>query len=260
MNLYLSISKYSFSKYLAYPFELGADFVKRILQIIFMIVFWNLAITENQTGVSLPNLVSYFMIASFMSDIVMVERLDFGNYISQLIRKGEINTTLIRPVRILQYIYFDILGKRLVNIVFGILILFIAFIIHPPASIFGLFNFLIFLFAAVVIGIGINITIGSIAFLITDNSFFLMATSQIVRILGGSFVPLYFFSPQIAQVIGLTFFPFLVFKPIDALNSTTFSPQIAQDLVIALFWMVIMNFIALLLWRYGIKKYEAIGI
>lgn len=225
-----------------------------------MIAFWSLAISENTTGISITTIISYFMIASFISDIVMVERLDFSGHVSDNIRNGGINTILIRPVKVLIYLYFDILGKRLVNITLGFLLFAVALIIHPPASIFAVFNFFIFLNLAIILGIGINIIVSSITFFVTDNTFFAMAIAQTIRILGGSFIPLYFFSEQIASVIQKTFLPFLVFKPIDALNKVAFSNEIFIDVIVAIVWIVILHIIALLLWRYGIQKYEAIGI
>ncbi len=260
MKLYLSVTKYSFLWFMTYKSEFIADILKRILQIVFMVMFWNLVIKENESLVSLEKLISYFIVVAAISDFIMIERLDFGKFISQNIKHGTLNNILIKPVNVTKYLYAYTLGDRLSNLLFAFASIVIAVLITPPSSILHILLSVVFLLLAIAIGLAINIFVGLLSFYLVETHHINLLIQYIVRVISGAFVPLYFYTESAQKILNLTPFPSLVFRPIDTLFAQKADSNTFEYLIIGIIWAIVLNIIVYFLWKYSLKKYEAIGI
>lgn len=259
MKIYFEVAKFSFQWFLVYPLEFASEIVKRVLQVIFILLFWKLIVEQNDTLMSIEEIITYFIIVGAISDFIMVERLEFGRELSKLIRYGSITNFLIRPLSTLLYVYSSSIGDRMANIGYSIISLVIAFLISQSYSLQSILLFLPFLGMGILIGLGINLIIGSIAFYVTDTTHLEFLTQIIIRIFSGAFIPLAFYSENIQRILELSPFPHLVYLPISILTNS-YSGNLAQDFLVGVFWGTILLALGSLLWKKSLRNYEATGL
>jgi ABC-2 type transport system permease protein len=78
-------------------------------------------------------------------------------------------------------------------------------------------------------------------------------------LLGGRWIPLNFFPPVVANVFNLLPFMFLFSFPVQIFQGQISMGQILRSTAIEIFWLGLFLFIGKVLWKAGVKKYEAYG-
>ncbi len=260
MGMYLDVFKFYFSRYFAYPLEILGSVFRRFFEIILVILFW-LTISRTTTKhVDMREISSYFLIAGAVNEFVMAQTLTFAMKLSDTIMRGELNNYLIKPVRIIPYLYFSTLGRLGLNILLGTVSFIAGIILMPPKSFAAFGLFIAYLVCALFISLGFNIIGGSITFAVTDSMGIRTTIQHIIRLLSGLLVPISFFPSHIRSIVMLSPFPSMVFGPSNALHQAGIDSASLMSLSIAAMWAVIMPILGILVWRHYIKRYEAIGI
>lgn len=260
MQLYLDIITFNFFRFLAYPFEILGNVGKRSFSIVFLILFWSIIGRYSSTKINIHDITGYFLIASSVNSFVMAEYTVFGDWINMIIRIGDLNNYMIRPIPLLPYLYSTYVGRIGLRLSFSFITLILGLLVTPPQSFASILLFFVFLFLAMIISFSLNIIVGVLGFYVTDPSGIRYAVGHFISILSGAAAPLSFFPEGLRNIVLLTPFPYLIFGPINALKMKTIDGSVLSSLGIASVWAVILFFFALIAWQKGIKKYEAIGI
>ncbi|MDQ3099496.1 MAG: ABC-2 family transporter protein [bacterium] len=260
MNLYWNIIKFNFFRFWTYPFEVLAVIGKRTTSIIFLTLFWTIIGKYSTNPVNLKDITSYFLIASAVNTFVMAEYTVFGDWISEIIKQGDLNNYLIKPVNILPYLYSTYFGKIGLRLSFSAFTLILGLIISPPQSFTSIGLFIVFLALAIVISFSFNIFIGVLAFYITEVKGIRNSVGHFISILSGASAPLTLFPVGLKEFILLTPFPYMIYGPINGLKTNVLDISVFKGLAISLIWAIALLVLAYLVWQKGIKKYEAIGI
>jgi ABC-2 type transport system permease protein len=260
MGIYLDIIKFSFLRFFAYPWEIIAFVLKRIIEILFLILFWSL-ISKNSNGqINISQIISYFFISMGIRDLVMSNWGPFGEEVGNQIKTGSINNYLIKPVSIIPTLYSISLGKNGMRIMLSVINLIIGIAIFPPKSMISILLFLIFFILAWSTTFSFNLFQGTLYFHLTDAFAARNALNNFVRILSGDMVPLFLFPYTLGQIIRFTPFPSMVYGPTIALSTSVIDQNVVINIGVALFWAIFLNIAVLWFWRRSIKNYEAIGI
>lgn len=260
MTVYFDIIRFSFLRFLAYPFEIIAMVLKRVFEIIFLILFWTIYIKSSGAVVSISQITAYFLIALGVADLTMARWGALSNHIGNQIKSGQISNYLIKPVSIIPTLYSISLGRNGLRLILAIINIGIGLWIMPPKTALSLLIFILFFINAWAISFAYNILEGSLFLHFTDASGIRNSLQNFIRILTGTMVPLYMFPSPLKEILRFSPFPSMVYLPANALSGTIISGNIISDLCIGFFWVVTLNFLAFSFWSYSMKKYEAVGI
>jgi ABC-2 type transport system permease protein len=258
--IFLSILRFNFLRFFAYPVEIIAEICRTFMGIGFLAFFWWVVSTSSHVSLSLPTIISYFFIAGGVKEIVMAQFGEFGGVIARAIKGGAINNYLTKPTSPILSMYGTALGINGLVIVFAILMIVLGILINPPHTIYGFFFFLLFLFFGWLMCFGYNVFEGSLYFHSPDASGIRASIAHIMGIFSGILVPLYLFPTWLYQIIKFTPFPWMVYGPTNALQFDGWSSDVFFGLCTVVVWSVIINVSAYAFWKWSMKKYEAVGI
>jgi ABC-2 type transport system permease protein len=260
MSLYGRIAWFNFATYLAYPIELAAAVVRPVFEFGFVILFWSIVAASSRQAIQINGLISYFLLATGMSDLLLLSGVKFGSFLAKEIKRGKLSNALIKPVNPLLYEFSQLLGNRGVSTVVAIIFVALGLIVQPPSSWLSVGLFLIYLPIAAIISISLNILVGTVAFYSTESSAIKNVASHMIQVFSGALVPLYLFPETLKTVVSILPFTTAVYGPVHALQTTTITTEVWMGLGSGLVWSVLLLWLALFIWRKGLKKYEAIGI
>lgn len=258
--LYFDILRFSFMRFLAYPWEIVATVLRTLVELVFLIYFWSLFTKSAPNSFGVVGFASYFLIASGINELVMAQWGKFAGGLGEAISTGRINNYLLKPLSILPTIYTTAVGRNGVNKLLAIVTIFVGILIQPPQNILSIFLFVVFFINAVLIAYAYNIIEGTIFFHSSDARGIRNAVNHIIGIFSGLLIPISLFPQPFRGWLELTPFPWMVYGPVNALKTSVFTQQVVMDITIVLFWSITLNLIAHLFWAWSIKKYEAIGI
>lgn len=260
MNVYFDIIRFSFLRFFAYPFEIFATTLKRVFEIIFLIIFWTIYIKSSGAQVSISQITAYFLIAMGVADLTMARWGALSSTIGNLIKSGQISNYIIRPTKLIPSIYSLSLGRNGMRLILAVINILIGLWIVPPNSVFTLLMFFLFFINAWAISFAYNVLEGCLYLHFTDASGIRNSLQNFIRILTGTMIPLYMFPSPLKEFLRFTPFPSMVYLAANSLSSPLITSSAVTDLMIGLFWAISLNLIAHLFWNYSMKKYEAVGI
>lgn len=258
--IYLEIIKFNFLRFFAYPIEIIASVLKRVIEILFLILFWSLVVNSSNSQININQIVSYFFISMGIRELVMAHWGPFGSEIASSIKYGQISNLLIKPLNIIPTLYTISLGKSGMRVILALMNLFIGLIIFPPRSIVSIFLFLLFFVLAWSISFSYNLFLGTLYFHLTEASGVRNALNNLIRVFSGELVPLFLFPFALGQIVRFTPFPSMVYGPTIALSTNNVNQDVVLNILISLFWAIALNIFVYLFWKRSIKNYEAIGI
>jgi len=146
MRIYLNIIKFNFLRFFTYPWEIVASVLKRVVELLFLILFWSLIVKGSNGNINLTQIISYFFISMGIRDLVMSHWGPFGSEVGDEIKSGQINNLLVKPVSVIPTLYSISVGKSGMRMLLAIINLVIGIIIFPPKDLYLLFYLLYFLF------------------------------------------------------------------------------------------------------------------
>lgn len=260
MGIYLDIIKFSFLRFFAYPWEIIASTVKRVVEILFLILFWSLIVKSSGGQINISQIISYFFISMGIRDLVMSHFGPFGGEVGNQIKSGDINKYLIKPVSIIPTLYSISFGRNGMRVLLAIINLGIGLIIYPPKTLTSILLFIFFFITAWATSFAYNLFQGTLYFHLTDAYGVRNAINNFVRVFSGEMIPLYLFPYALEKIVRFTPFPGMVYGPTVALSTNIINISVITDICVATFWAVFLNIVVYLFWKKSIKNYEAIGI
>ncbi len=260
MGIYFDLIKFNFLRFLIYPWEIISSVLKRVIEVLFLILFWTLVAKSSNGQINTAQIISYFFISMGIRDLVMSHWGPFGGELGSQIKSGYINNYLIKPISIIPTLYARALGKSGVRVILALINLLVGIIIFPPKSITSAILFIIFFVSAWWISFAYNLFQGTLYFHLTDASGTRNILNNFIRVFSGEMVPIFLFPAAFGKIIKLTPFPSMVYGPTIALTTNTITQSIFLDIIVSVFWAFLLNILVLKFWKKSIKNYEAIGI
>lgn len=239
-------------------------FVGRVRDVVlfFGLVWLWLAVFSDRSsgGYDAVHIFSYLVLVNLLFVVVVQNQQE---RIADDICEGRINSYLTRPVSYFFAMAFSSLAMRfLVLCTAPFLLLFYRAFFYQYTLTISL-SALPFFFASVVFSICIAILCdflnGCVAFWL-HRAYGPRWLFVIVSLFAsGVHLPLTLLSQTLQTLLFLTPFPAMIFLPASLLVGT--SPfTVLQTLGMQIFWIVFLSCLAAIVWRRGIKRYEAAGI
>jgi len=260
VTVYFDIIRFSFLRFFSYPFEILASVLKRVFEIVFLIIFWTIYIKSSGANISITQISAYFLIALGVADLTMARWGALSSTLGNQIKSGQISNYIIKPTRLIPTIYAISLGRNGLRLLLAIINIALGLYLLPPKTPLTFLIFILFFINAWAISLAYNILEGTLFLHFTDASGIRNSLQNFIRILTGTMVPLYMFPSPLKEIIRFSPFPSMVYLPANALSGTPALNSIATDLGVGILWGIVLNFLAFSFWNYSMKKYEAVGI
>lgn len=243
-----------------YRLEFLANFLRSTFFFVFQVFLWKV-IFENRTdfqGYKLNELLGYYLINIMISPLVH----SHDSYkIMERIKDGRVANSIVRPYSYLKSMYAERLGGKMYALLFFILYLIIIQIFHPFGIYLRLANLGLF-GISIVIGFTFNFLvqflIGCITFWAQSIGGLITASDQILDFLRGNWLPLDILG-SLGKILIIMPFKVVVFLPIGILLGRYSTSQIILQLIQGFIWVLILILIKQIVWKVGLKKFEAVG-
>lgn len=236
----------------AYSFEIMARFVSNFLVLVITVFIWKAAY-KNNIGIAEVNqeqMITYSIISILLVSIYSV-RVD--RIVNERVREGFIAIDFMRPINLIVGWFFDDIGTSIDSFLLTLLpllIFSIAIIKVPlPANLTAFMLFLASVFLSYLILWIITAMTSMIAFWFIELGNLSFVRSQLIRILSGSFVPLWFFPQGVQKVSAFLPFVYIYQVPLSIYIGKINFQQALQSMLIQVVWILILIFLLSLIWK-----------
>lgn len=186
-----------------------------------------------------------------------------SGFISADIRLGRLSPFLLRPAPYIFYQLGNNIGGKVIKsaamLIAVILLLFLFSARIPSLNVVELIAFLASWFIAGTILFFIDISIGIISFWTNDSTSVDELTDAIGAIFSGQIVPLVIFPPLMQSISTLLPFRYTLSFPIEILQNKLTAQGLAIGIGFEIFWLSAFILLYKFLWKYGVKRYSAVG-
>ena len=242
-----------------YRTEVWFQVFAKILVFAGIVLFWSVVGTGN-TGQTYDQLIAYFLVANGARELIDALYGKFGSTIIDDIKDGKISSYLLQPTHTVIFMYFKHFGTRGVTIVFSILYIIVGIVLAPPTSLVAGLLFLVVVGSGAIICFSQSTIVGCGAFWMTEAKGIKNVVNHISKVFSGAMIPLTFFPIAYQTSVMLSPFASYAYLPATLMQTKTVDSFVFLQVGVSIGWAVILLFLSRLVWRKGVKRYEAIGI
>lgn len=264
MRKYIEISKLFFKTQLTYRFDVITAILYTITKILFAYILWGAIFGQNETisGFTFTQMLSYYIISSFLSQIEMSERV--SGEINARIRGGTFSKYMFVPVNVNGYFIAQTFGSAAFYIIFvlgstAIWILIFGMGFFLTSNLFILILTSIMILIGLLFMIQLNFFLGLFAFRYQGIDAFLMIKETLVEFITGGLVPLILLPSSL-----VSFMKYLPFYYVTYLPSMLLIGKKEEEAVMGAFILLIWLFLFVLINRFTYNKmrilYDGVGI
>ncbi len=262
MKKYLIIAYLGIKQVFVYRLSFFLWRIRNIFAIVFVYFLWN-SIMIHRTQLfsySHETLITYILAINLISSFIMGTRT---SEIANDILSGDIANDFLKPISYFKYALSKEIADKGINFFFSVIEVVTLILIFKPSILIqtNLLNYLFFIIAlvlGVVISFFISLCLSCLAFWSNDIWAPRFIYITITTMLAGSFFPLDILPKFLYNLLLLTPFPYLMYLP-TKIFVNGISPQLIFPVVMAVIWAGIMLFASGIIWKSGVKNYNAYG-
>ncbi len=226
--------------------------------ILFVSIFAN---QKEIAGLSLNDTFYYYLLVPIIG---MITGIGMAEPIGDEIREGVLSNHLLKPQHIwLQYITRWLAAKMSTLLILFPFYLIIGIAVHlfiPSIDFLPLILIGIPLaFVAYLLSLLIDLAFAWLAFWVDTLWWVQHLKNFLFGIFAGASIPLDFFPENLRKIANFLPFRFLYYVPIQYSLQRSSLSNLPQDLLVMFSWFIVIYIVALILWKRGIKKYDAFG-
>lgn len=265
MKKYLSVVKTEWQRQLTYRATILSFRIGNIFELLIQLVIWSAIFRNVDTvkGYSYEEMITYILVGWLV--LFLTSNFNLDNHVARQIHKGTLSNFLSKPISYIRYITYLSFGRVSLALLSGVIVqsLFIILfqksivITNDPALII-IAVFMIFI--GFFIKLNLSIIVGFLAFWITEVSGVHFSLKVIQRFLSGAYFPTSLFPNGLVQIISCFPFVYTFFIPTQVILGKTNTREALIGLGVEIVWLFLLMVIVRILWKFGLKKYESIGI
>ncbi len=237
-------------------------FLVGLIPIIVLIFVWLAIIGDQQSinGFTKGDFIVYYLFLQLSWYIVGG---GFGYNVGDAIKKGQINTTLLKPYDVVFSHYIQEQAWKLLSLCIAIPVSStILFLFRDSIHIHFSFEKGILLIISLILG-GILFALlealtGLTAFWLTEIRPVTRLKETVLSLFGGMLIPLTLMPTVLFNLANILPFKYMFYVPISILLDK--SPHAFLDVMIQAGYIVLFYALYKFVWSIGIKKYEAVGV
>lgn len=213
------------------------------------------------SGFNLQNTIVYFIIIQILTTLVFTR---VGFVVATDIQKGDLSNYIIKPISYLLFQALRQFSRNLMQVMFG-LIFFIILLSIVNINFLKEFKLayvspgIISMLLGYVINICLVMIIGLSAFWLSNSSRLLYMFYAILSIFSGLMMPLNFFPENIQNMLFHSPFPYIFYVPTQIFMGNLTLDAYLKIMPISLMYIAILCTLTFVIFKFGIKKYEAVG-
>jgi ABC-2 type transport system permease protein len=264
-NKYVKTFELGFQTALEYRVNFLLSLISAAYPIFIQSFMWT-AIYRNSSeavvyGYTYRQMIAYTFLAGLVARIV---RTGFEYDIMDDIKNGKFSRFLVQPIGYFPYRLGSFLGQKLPNLgmILGIMVvvlLGLRVFWGVSLSLYSILAFVGTLALAVILNFLIFYCFSAIAFWIIEIGFLFEGIRIVTILLSGGIFPLDVFGSRFLQLANLMPFKYTVNYPINVLNGRIAPGESVQGMLIQCAWIAACLVIARVLWRWGSRRYVAVG-
>lgn len=264
VNRGLIIAKTAWVRILNYRFTTLMYRIGEVAETLVLILMWT-AIYSGGSGMikgfSLNEMITYFLIGSLCSVAV---RNFLPSFVSRDISEGRLSMFLVKPIPYVKYVFFNEFGRAALAMITSVCsqILVITFfldkiILNTDSTYISIMIVMVFL--AFIIEWLIGFLVGTIAFW-TDEVEGMQATiDRIKKFFSGGYFPISLLPTSIAFVGSYLPFAYSFYIPALIYLKKISIHEALWGIAVQIVWILVLSLILGIVWKKGLKKYEASG-
>jgi ABC-2 type transport system permease protein len=264
MRKYLAVARITISNILEYRWNFLIGHLRSIVLLVMLYYLWTSVFSKNNNlfGYGLAQIITYVLLVTIIRAIVLNSRTD--NISGEISGGGKFFTYLLQPIGYLRYWFTIDVVYKIIDLVVAIIeVILLALIVKAtlflqtnPVSIL---LFLASLTLATLLYFFLSALISYVTFWTYQGWGIRFAFVLFLEFSAGAFFPLNVLPVPFVNFLKLTPFPYLVFFPINIyLGKVNFSDLVFGFSISAL-WLAILFLTAKVVWKRGLKIYEAAG-
>ena len=260
INPYFLVFKANLAKDMGYRLNYLFTYVLHVTKLLIYLAVWHLIFTDRKEILHY----NWSDIASYYALSTIVLLLLFPTHMFELqplIRKGTLNSILIKPINIEANIFAKFLASKLPTLLIMSVLTYLIFQllsikIHLSISIFTSILLFLSFFLAFYFGLFVSV----LAFWLIEMWPIRRIFQGCMALLGGAIAPLDLLPNYVASIAMFTPFPYFGYFNVKALQGTLSISELQMHCLIVIAWILLFAFIFKLLWKIGLKKYEAVNL
>ena len=256
---YIKTAAVGFLQVANYRTEVWFQVFSKILVFAGIILLWSV-IGSGNSGQTHAQLISYFLVANGVRELIDALYGKFGSYMIDDIKRGKLSAYLLQPTHTVQFMYFRHMGNRGVTMAFSIIYIIVGIILAPPTSLVAGILFVAVVVSASMISMAQGVMVGSGAFWMTEAKGVKNVVNHISKVFSGALIPLTFFPVAYQMPVMLSPFASYAYLPATVLQTKTLDSSLFLQIGASFFWAVSLLSLSRFVWRRGVKHYEAIGL
>lgn len=265
LDQFITFFKIQWQKVLVWRLSVFVYRLGEMLEKIILVSMWIFIYGSSSgmiKGYSMEEMVTYVLIGGLFS--AMSFNLIWGT-VSRDIERGDLSLFLVKPVSYIKYQIYTEFGGWALNILASILaqsvviFLFIdKIIINTDFKTLSIISIMIFL--TIFIEVLIGLLVGFIAFWSEGEVGGFHNLSSIIRkFFAGVFFPLSLLPTSLSFIGFYLPFAYSFFVPAQIYLGKMSMDMAWKGIVIQLVWILILSILVKIVWKKGLKKYEAVG-
>lgn len=250
------------SRSVEYRAQILIRFVSFVFPLVMMTVWLNVVKQGGPVdGWDTTKFVSYYVGMAFINYLASTAFvvLDW----EQDVRLGTLSFKLLKPMDPFHYLITAQIGAKVTLMLFFLPVFIILTIVTPflyyPMSPLTLIELILSVICAFMLNMFIQCTFGMICFWTTQAIKVFLLWHGITQFLSGWIIPLSLYPETLRRIAYVLPFRSALGFPMEIFTGQLTQAQIVQGFAVSFAWIAVFFGTYRLLWRRGIKKYEAVG-
>ncbi len=244
-------------RFRAYPHEIAAGIFARLAEVALFSSFWIVVSQLSNAGIDARDVLGYYFIITGLTPFFYAG-FGIGGLTNDMIKSGELNQSLIRPISPIIHPWAIRTGRNIINLMFGLVQIAVGIFVAGGLQPEGLPMLLPVILNAAALNASFNILVGAMGFYLTDGRNLKNAFLHVASFLRGDRMPLYLMEPGFAQLLMLTPFPASMYHLTMLLHGSHMPAW--SDILIGSAWAIALLLASVRIWKFGLRRYEAVGI
>ena len=264
LKKYRVLFKNHLATVLEYRSEILFGVILELVGFVGIILYWT-AVYKDTSSVGSYNLGSMLAYYLILPLIYMFTGVNFAQYLGEDIKSGVLANQLLKPFYTQIWYISRMLARRVIN-----LVLVVPFLLLPlfflnsqglfTPTIMGIGTCMLLMVFSLFLYSSLEFCIGYLAFWVDDVWAFRHIKEIVIGTLGGMMFPLAIVQDKVLMgIINALPFRFIYYTPLNYLLGKADISQLGSDLQQMLTWSLVFIILATILWKQGLKKYEAYG-
>lgn len=257
---YILVFKANLAKEMSYRFNFIFTYVLHITRLLIYLTVWSVIFTQNIKidNYTWQGIASYYILTTIL---VLLFSPSHMFDLQPLIRKGTLNSILIKPINIAANIFAKFLASKIpIFIIMSLLISLVVYFLEIKINISLNPLAIVLFFLSLSLAFYFGLFISALAFWLVEMWPLRRCFQGCMALFGGIISPLDLLPTYVSSFAICTPFPYLGYFNVKALQGVIPENELVTHCLIGLGWVLLFAFGFKILWILGLKRYEAVNI